>query len=68
MSASAHPPGQPPEERLESWKEIAAYLGKGKAFDQAIAEFAERYADQNETDYAALSGAVKSGRVRAESG
>jgi uncharacterized protein (DUF2252 family) len=47
---------------------IAAYLGKGKAFDQAIAEFAERYADQNETDYAALSGAVKSGRVRAESG
>jgi uncharacterized protein (DUF2252 family) len=47
---------------------IAAYLGKGKAFDRAIAEFAERYADQNEADYAALSGAVKSGRVRAESG
>jgi len=45
---------------------IGAYLGKGKAFDRAVAEFAERYVDQNEADYAALAGAVKSGRVRAE--
>ena len=30
---------------------IAAYLGKGPAFDRAIAEFAESYADQNERDY-----------------
>jgi Uncharacterized protein conserved in bacteria (DUF2252) len=33
---------------------ISAYLGKGERFDQAIAEFAERYADQNELDFAAL--------------
>jgi hypothetical protein len=33
------------------------------AFDQAIADFAEKYADQNERDYAALQAAVKNGRV-----
>ena len=31
---------------------IAAYLGKGESFDRAIADFSERYADQNELDYA----------------
>ena len=30
---------------------IGAYLGKGETFDQAIAEFSERYADQNELDF-----------------
>jgi hypothetical protein len=45
---------------------IAAYLDKGNAFDRAIAEFANRYADQNEIDHAALADAVKSGRVRAK--
>ena len=45
---------------------IAAYLGKGDAFDQAIAEFSERYADQNELDYAALVAAIDSGRLAAE--
>ncbi len=45
---------------------IAAYLGKGESFDQAIADFSERYADQNELDYAALADAAKSGRVEAE--
>jgi len=33
---------------------IAGYLGKGDTFDQAIAAFAETYADQNERDYEAL--------------
>jgi uncharacterized protein (DUF2252 family) len=33
---------------------IAAYLGEGNEFDHAIAEFAERYADLAESDYAAL--------------
>ncbi len=33
---------------------IAAYLGSGKAFDNAIVSFAETYADQNERDYDAL--------------
>ena len=42
---------------------IAAYLGKSDAFDRAIAEFAERYADQNERDYEALRAAADEGRV-----
>jgi uncharacterized protein (DUF2252 family) len=44
---------------------IGAYLGKGDAFDRAIAEFSERYADQNELDYAALADAAEAGRVEA---
>jgi uncharacterized protein (DUF2252 family) len=44
---------------------IAAYLGGGDHFDRAMVEFAARYADQNETDYAALREAVDSGRIRA---
>ena len=47
---------------------IGAYLGSGDAMDQALAEFAELYADQNELDYAALTAAVKTGRVKAEPG
>ncbi|MET9555370.1 DUF2252 domain-containing protein [Streptomyces sp. NPDC006645] len=45
---------------------IAAYLGGGTVFDNALADFAESYADQNERDHAALVAAVKSGRVTAE--
>jgi uncharacterized protein (DUF2252 family) len=45
---------------------IASYLGGGDAFDQAIAEFSERYADQNERDHAALVAAIDDGRVEAE--
>jgi len=44
---------------------IAAYLGKGDAFDRAMAEFAEIYADQSERDYEALRDAVDEGRVEA---
>jgi hypothetical protein len=47
---------------------IASYLGKGKAFDEAIAEFAAVYADQNEADYRTLVDATKSGRVAATTG
>ena len=45
---------------------IAAYLGKGEAFDQAIADFSERYADHNELDYGMLADAAKSGRIELE--
>jgi uncharacterized protein (DUF2252 family) len=45
---------------------IAAYLGKNDVFDNAIADFAVAYADQNERDYEALQRAVKDGRVAAE--
>jgi uncharacterized protein (DUF2252 family) len=45
---------------------IGAYLGSGDAFDRAIAEFSELYADQAEKDYGALADAVKAGRLAAE--
>ena len=47
---------------------MAAYLGGGSAFDEAIREFAEAYADQNERDHHALLDAIRSGRITAESG
>jgi uncharacterized protein (DUF2252 family) len=47
---------------------IAAYLGKGGAFDRAMASFAEAYADQNDADYRALREAATSGRIPAEMG
>jgi uncharacterized protein (DUF2252 family) len=45
---------------------IGAYLGSGDAFEQAIAEFSARYADQNERDHAALAAAIDRGRLAAE--
>ncbi len=47
---------------------MASYLGKSAAFEQALASFAEIYADQTDRDHAALAQAVTSGRVQAESG
>ena len=47
---------------------LAAYLGGSDTFDQAIADFAETYADQNELDYAALQAAVKDGKAEAATG
>ncbi len=44
---------------------LAAYLGGSAKFDEAIADFAETYADQNELDYAAFQAAVKDGRAEA---
>ena len=44
---------------------LAAYLGGSDRFDQAIADFAETYADQNERDHAAFQAAVKEGKVEA---
>jgi uncharacterized protein (DUF2252 family) len=45
---------------------IAAYLGGSDVFDQAIADFAATYAEQNELDYQALADAAASGRIAAE--
>jgi uncharacterized protein (DUF2252 family) len=42
---------------------IAAYLGKGKAFDDAVADFAELYAQQNLEDYQAFTAAIDDGRL-----
>jgi len=47
---------------------IASYLGKGDAFDRALAEFSVAYADQNERDFESFARAVESGRLTAETG
>jgi uncharacterized protein (DUF2252 family) len=47
---------------------IAGYLGKGAAFERAIARFCTEYADQNELDYLRLTDSVASGEVTAELG
>ena len=47
---------------------ISAYLGGKDTFDEALASFAETYADQNERDFAALRGAVDAGRIAAQTG
>jgi uncharacterized protein (DUF2252 family) len=47
---------------------IASYLGKSDVFDEAIADFAAAYADQNERDYQALTKATRSGRLPLETG
>jgi uncharacterized protein (DUF2252 family) len=46
---------------------LAAYLGSGTVFDEAIADFAAAYADQNECDREAFQAAVRSGRLQAAS-
>jgi hypothetical protein len=47
---------------------IAAYLGTSDQFDRAVTDFSQRYADQDERDYEALVGAVRSGRLQALEG
>lgn len=47
---------------------IAAYLGSSDRFDRAMTDFAVRYADQNERDYAEFVEAVRSGRLEAVEG
>ena len=47
---------------------IAAYLGKGRSFDRAIARFSALYADQNELDHRRLRAAVRSGEIEAREG
>jgi uncharacterized protein (DUF2252 family) len=47
---------------------LAAYLGKKDRFDHSIADFSERYADQNERDYDEFTKAVRSGRLDALQG
>ncbi len=44
---------------------ISAYLGKSRTFDEAVAAFAQRYADQAELDHTLLVEAAASGRVPA---
>jgi uncharacterized protein (DUF2252 family) len=45
---------------------MAAYLGGGPSFDEAVRAFAEAYADQNERDHQSLLDAIRAGRITAE--
>ncbi|MEU9702601.1 DUF2252 domain-containing protein [Streptomyces sp. NPDC047981] len=47
---------------------IAAYLGSSGVFDQAVADFAMRYTDQNADDYAALGAGIAAGVITAAPG
>jgi len=47
---------------------IAAYLGNSKAFDAALGQFAESYAEQNERDYEEFTAAVRAGALPALEG
>lgn len=48
--------------------QIAGYLGQSDRFDQALTEFAFRYADQNEADYAQFQQAIKAGQLPVSQG
>lgn len=45
---------------------LTGYMGKSSVFADALANFSEAYADQNERDHAALVQAVRDGRIEAE--
>ena len=47
---------------------IAEYVGSGGAFDNAIADFSARYADQNQRDYDAFVKAIADGRIQSVTG
>jgi uncharacterized protein (DUF2252 family) len=47
---------------------ISSYLGKDDRFDRSITDFSERYARQNERDYAEFTGAIRGGRIIALEG
>jgi uncharacterized protein (DUF2252 family) len=44
--------------------EITGYIGKSGVFSKAVADFAIRYADQTEADFALLKVAEKNGRIK----
>jgi predicted alpha/beta hydrolase len=47
---------------------IAAYLGETDEFERSVTNFAVRYADQNERDYAEFVAAIRSGQLTAVEG
>jgi uncharacterized protein (DUF2252 family) len=47
---------------------LMGYMGKKQVFENALAGFGQAYADQNESDHAALLEAIRSGRVEASLG
>ena len=47
---------------------ISSYLGDDDSFDTGITDFAVRYAEQNDRDFAAFTEAIRSGRLEAVQG
>ncbi len=47
---------------------LAAYLGTDDLFDRAIADFAQRYADQSDKDYDLFMKAIHESRIDATEG
>jgi uncharacterized protein (DUF2252 family) len=47
---------------------ISGYLGDDDTFDRALERFAVAYADQNDADYAAFTGAAEEHRIEVERG
>ncbi len=72
LSGSTHGPagGRWPGRHARSGDPVAIteYLGDSDTFDRGIADFAKRDADQNERDYQAFVGTIRSGRLQALEG
>jgi hypothetical protein len=47
---------------------IAAYLGTDPDFDRSVTDFAGRYAEQNDRDFAAFTDAIRTSRIDAVTG
>jgi uncharacterized protein (DUF2252 family) len=43
---------------------LAGYCGPGNKFDDAIADFADRYAEQTESDYDKFKKAIRAGKIK----
>ncbi len=49
--------------RTGDMAKISGYIGNSDALDEALADFAEAYGDQTESDHARLVAAIRSGKV-----
>ncbi len=47
-------------------QEIAGYLGTGAAFDDAVGQYANGYADEVERDYETFRDVTRTGRLKTE--
>ena len=65
-SAAGRSPGPTPDRATRSRSPRTS--ARRIDFDQSIADFSERYADQNEQDYRAFIDAIQSGRLEAVEG
>jgi uncharacterized protein (DUF2252 family) len=54
--------------RSDDIARLSGYIGTGKPFREAIAQFSMAYADQNERDYQAMLAAGDAGRIEIERG